>query len=138
MWRRNLGVEVQIRQLEPEKYPYLVDQEKDQLFTLGWGADYPDPQNFLDVLFHTGTEQNIGEYSSLRVDGLLEKARVEEDESARMALYQEAEQAIVDDAACLPIYFEVTYTLVKPYVEGFPLTPMWIPRLKYVSIDVGE
>ena len=138
MWRRNLGVEVQIRQLEPEIYPYLIDQEKDQLFTLGWGADYPDPQNFLDVLFHTGSEQNIGEYSNRSVDGILEKARVEQENSARIALYQEAEQAMVDDAACLPVYFEVSYTLVKPYIEGFPLTPMWIPRLKYVSIDVRE
>jgi oligopeptide transport system substrate-binding protein len=138
MWRRNLGVEVEIRQLEPEKYPYLVGEEKDQLFTLGWGADYPDPQNFLDVLFHTGTEENIGEYSNAEVDRVLEQARVEGDESARMALYQEAEQAIVDDAACLPLYFDVSYTLVKPYVEGFPLTTIWIPRLKYVSIDVEE
>ena len=135
MWRRNLGVEVEIRQLEPDRYPYLVDEEKDQLFTLGWGADYPDPQNFLDVLFHTGTKENIGEYSNEQVDRLLEEARVEQNESTRLHLYQDAEQVIVDDAACLPVYFEVSYTLVKPYVEGYPLTAMWIPRLKYVSIN---
>lgn len=134
MWRRNLGVEVEIRQLEPERYPYLIMQEKDELFVLGWGADYPDPQNFLDVLFHSGTKDNIGEYSNSEVDALLEEAREEKDITARMNLYQQAEQMIVNDAACLPIYFDVSYTLVKPYIENLPLTPLWIPRLRYVSI----
>ena len=135
MWRRNLGVEVEIRLLEPEKYPYLIMQEKDELFILPWGADYPDPQNFLDVLFHSGTKDNIGEYSNSEVDALLEEARGEKDITARMNLYQQAEQMIVNDAACLPLYFAVSYTLVKPYVENLPLTPLWTPRLRYVSIE---
>ena len=135
MWRRNLGVEVEIRLLEPEKYPYLIMQEKDELFILPWGADYPDPQNFLDVLFHSGTKDNIGEYSNSEADVLLEEAREERDVTARMNLYQQAEQMIVSDAACLPIYFDVSYTLVKPYVENLPLTPLWIPRLRHVSLE---
>ena len=135
MWRRNLGVEVEIRLLEPEKYAYLIMQEKDELFILPWGADYPDPQNFLDVLFHSGTKDNIGEYSNSEVDALLEEAREERDVTARMNLYQQAEQMIVSDAACLPIYFDVSYTLVKPYVENLPLTPLWIPRLRHVSLE---
>lgn len=135
MWRRYLGVEVEIRQLEPERYPFVLMQEKDEMFTLGWGADYPDPQNFLDVLFHSDTADNVGEYSNYLVDGLLEKARIEKDTAARMNLYHQAEQLIVDDAACLPVYFDVTYELVKPYVRNLPNTPLWIPRLKYASIE---
>ena len=135
MWQRNLGVDVKIRQLEPEKYPYLITQEKDELFTLGWGADYPDPQNFLDVLFHSGAKDNIGEYSNSSVDILLEEARIETDAPYRMSLYQQAEQMMVDDAACISLYFDVSYTLVKPYVKDLPLTPLWIPRFQYVSIE---
>jgi ABC-type transport system substrate-binding protein len=128
-------VDVAVRQLEPERYADLIMQEKDEMFTLGWQADYPDPQNFLDVLFHTGTSTNIGEYSNPELDALLEKARVETDEATRTSLYQQAEQIIVRDAACLPLFFDVAYTLVKPYVKNLPLTPMWIPRLKYVYIE---
>jgi len=135
MWRDNLGVEVEIRQLEIDKYFYVLMEEKDELFTSGWGADYPDPQNFLDILFHSGTEDNIGEYSNPAVDELLEEARVETDYDKRMNLYRQAEQFIVDDAACLPLAFDISYTLVKPYVKNLPLTPLWIPRLRYVSIE---
>ncbi|UCG83652.1 MAG: peptide ABC transporter substrate-binding protein, partial [Dehalococcoidia bacterium] len=135
MWRRNLGVEVSIRQLEPEKYAYLLMQEKDNLFTLGWGADYPDPQNFLDVLFHSGAQYNFGEYSNVEADSLLESDRDEKDHDTRMILYRKAEETMVNDAACLPLFFDVSYTLVKPYVKNLPLTPLAIPRLKYVTIE---
>lgn len=135
MWRRNLGVEVEIRQLEPEKYPYLLMQEKDELFTMAWAADYPDPQNFLEMLFHTGAPDNFGEYSNPQVDDLLDRARVQRDPTSRLLLYGEAEQQLVSDAACLPLFFHVSYTLVRPYVKGLPLTPLWIPRLRYVSVD---
>jgi len=135
MWQHNLGVNVEVRQLEPDRYPYEIMEQKNEMFTQGWGADYPDPQNFLDILFHSGTKDNIGEYSNAEVDALLEKAGVEQDPATRMNLYQQAEQIIVDDAACLPIFFDVSYTLVKPYVKDLPLTPLWIPKLRYVSIE---
>jgi len=105
------------------------------MFNQSWGADYPDPQNFLDILFHSGTKDNIDEYSNPEVDALLEKAGVEQDPATRISLYQQAEQILVNDAACLPICFDVSYTLVKPYVKDLPLTPMWIPKLKNVSIE---
>ena len=135
MWRKNLGMEVQVRQLEPELYFQVLKEEKDEMYESGWIADYPDPENFLDILFHTGSEENTGEYSNPEVDALLEQARVERDIVTRMQLYQQIEQMLVNDAAFLPLFFDVNYTLVKPYVEGFVLTPMGILTLKGVSLE---
>lgn len=134
MWRLNLGVDVEVRLWEHEVYPYIIDDEKDEMFIGSWGADYPDPENFVDMLFHSDASDNIGEYSNPQVDAWLDAASVEEDAMARMTVYQMAEQMIVDEAASIPLYFDVSYTLVKPYVEALPLTPLWIPRLKYVSL----
>ncbi|MBM3157377.1 MAG: hypothetical protein FJ004_08860 [Chloroflexi bacterium] len=135
MWHDNLGVEVDVRQLDPENYHNLLMEEKDELFTVGWSADYPDPQDFLDILFHTGSEENTGEYSNASVDSLLEQARVEQSNAVRMQMYQQAEQMLIDDAACLPLYFGVEYILVKPYVKGFVLNPMGFVCLKDVSVE---
>ena len=134
MWRENLGVEVQVRQLEPDLYFQEIKEEKDELYESGWAADYPDPENFLDVLFHSGNEENSGEYRNPEVDALLEQARVEPDIGARMGLYREIEQMLVNDAACLPLYFDVSYMLVKPYVEDFVVTPMGVLTLKGTSV----
>ena len=126
-WRQNLGVEVEVRQLEPQRFLYHIKEEKDDMYYLGWVADYPHPQDFLDILFHTGADNNAGEYSNPEVDALLERANVELDYDLSMALYQQAEQKLVNDAACIPLWFGRNYVLVKPYVSGYELNPMALP-----------
>ena len=105
------------------------------MFDTGWIADYPDPQNFLDILFHTGAEYNTGNYSNSQVDTLLDQAAVESDETARFAIYQKAEQLLVDEAACLPLWFGRTYLVIKPYVKDYQLDPQGIPTLSKVFLQ---
>jgi oligopeptide transport system substrate-binding protein len=134
-WRQNLGVEVTVRQLEPERFLYHLRQEKDEMFYTGWMADYPHPQDFLDVLFHTGADNNYGEYSNPGIDTILEKAGVEQDSKLSLALYQQAEQKLVEDAACLPLYFGQSYLVIKPYIKGYNLNPLGFARLNEVSVE---
>lgn len=135
MWRQNLGVDVVVRQLDPEVYFYSIKQEKDNMFDAGWVADYPDPQDFLEVLFHTGSGGNDSEYSNPEVDILLDKAAREQDTVTRMRLYQEVEQMLIDDGACLPLWFGESYILVKPYVKDYIVSPLGIPLLSKVHIE---
>jgi oligopeptide transport system substrate-binding protein len=136
-WQQNLGVEISVRQVETENLIYNLKQEKDEMFTLGWIADYPDPHNFLDVLFYTGSEVNIGEYDNPALDALLDQAAVEQDENTRLAMYQQAEQLVVDDAPCIPLWHNINYILVKPYVKGYELSAQGIPDLSKVYLDKG-
>lgn len=133
-WRINLGVEVEVRQLEPELYLYGLMQEKDEMFYWGWSADYPHPQNFLEVLFASGSEYNVGGYSNQEVDSLLQMAGREQDREASLELYRQAEQLLVDDAACLPLWNGQSYVLIKPYVGGYRLNPLGYANLSEVSI----
>jgi len=131
-WQQNLGVEVSVRQLEPGNFLYNPKQEKDEMFELGWVADYPDPHNFLDILFYTGSENNIFEYSNPSLDALLDQAAIEQDVSLRLAMYQQAEQLVVDEAPCLPLFHGANYILVKPDVKDYELSPLGIPDLSKV------
>ncbi|MDP3879136.1 MAG: peptide ABC transporter substrate-binding protein [Dehalococcoidales bacterium] len=133
-WRQNLGVEVKVRQMEPQRFFYFLKEEKDEMFDLGWIADYPHPQDFLDVLFRSGAENNYGEYRNPEVDALLDDANVELDEALSLTLYRQAEQKLVEDAASLPLWFGQNYILVKPYVEGYRVNPMGFVMLNEVSV----
>jgi len=136
-WQRNLGVEISVRQLETEELLYNLKQEKDEMFTMGWIADYPDPHDFLDILFYAGSEVNISEYSNSSLDALLDQAAIEQSRNDRLAMYQQAEQLVVDDAPCLPLFHGTNYILVKPYVKGYELSAQGIPDLSKVYIDRG-
>ena len=134
-WQQNLGVEISVRQLETENFLYNLKQEKDDMFTMGWIADYPDPHNFLDILFYTGSEVNISEYSNPSLDALLDQAAIEQDGAVRLAMYQQAEQLVVGDAPCLPLFHGANYILVEPYVKGYELSPLGIPDLSKVYLE---
>ena len=134
-WRQNLGVEIKVRQLEPERFIYHLREEKDEMFFTGWIADYPHPQDFLDILFHSSTENNYGQYSNAEVDDLLDRASVELDDQLSLALYQQAEQKLVEDAASLPLWFGRNYLLVKPYVSGYEMSPLGVTILNKISVE---
>jgi len=135
MWRANLGLEVSVRQIPSDVYFYRLDEEVDNLFDYGWIADYPDPENVLDVLFHTGMANNTGNYSNPQVDAILEAARTEQDVEQRLALYRGAQEILLDDAAAIPLWYGRTYVLVKPYVSGYDITPQGLPTLEQVQLE---
>jgi ABC-type oligopeptide transport system substrate-binding subunit len=136
MWKQNLGVTITVENLEPNfYYDQIYSGNHGQLFDGGWCADYPDPENFADVLFHTGSNQNNGGYSNPQLDPILEAARIEPDVTKRIAMYQQAEQMLVDDAAALFTVHHLSYELVKPYVKGYVLTPIAIPIERYMWLE---
>jgi ABC-type transport system substrate-binding protein len=55
--------------------------------------------------------------------------------TARIGMYQQAEQMLVDDAAALFTNFSLSYQLVKPYVKGYVFTPIDIPIERYMWIE---
>jgi oligopeptide transport system substrate-binding protein len=135
MWRTNLGVQVKVEYIDPANFAKEVHQQHGQLVDFGWCADYPDPENFLDILFHTGSDFNVAGYSNQVVDSLLEKARVEPDTAQRLAQYHQAETMLLDDFATIPLWHNVTYLLVNPRVLGFVETPMGAGHWDLVSIQ---
>jgi ABC-type oligopeptide transport system substrate-binding subunit len=135
MWQKNLGVKVVVEYLDPRTFTQSAREHHGQLVDYGWCADYPDPENFLDILYHTGSEFNVSGYSNPEVDALLEKARTELDPAARLKLYNQAEALLLDDYATIPLMHHVFFTLVKPRVQGYVLTPMDTEELRLVWLE---
>jgi oligopeptide transport system substrate-binding protein len=133
MWRENLGIEVELLQTEWAIFLRDLHQRRFQMFELAWIADYLDPENFLDVLFHSKSTNNQTGYVNQEVDRLLEKARTEPDQDARFAIYHDVEKLILADAPWVLLWHgNGGYVLLKPFVKDFFLFPMVIPRLRYV------
>ena len=138
MWETNLGITAEFQQTEFATFLKDLHKRRFQMFDIGWIADYPDPENFLDVLFHSGSDNNHTNYSNPEVDRLLEQARVETDQARRYALYNEAEQIILNEAPWVPLWYSgESYVLVKPEVQDYHLPPLIIPRLRYVWLSEG-
>jgi len=131
----NLDIEMMVEQVVWEHFLRDLNEQRFQMFSAGWIADYPDSQNFLDILFHSQSSQNHTGYHNEQVDNLLERARVESDPAKRTELYREAERIIVAEAAWVPLTHAIAHTLVKPYVRGFRASSAIYPWLKAIYLE---
>ncbi len=134
MYKRNLGVEINVEQVD-EAFQQELEERKYQMFMTGWIADYPDPQDFLDMMFHSKSNGNYTGFGDDRIDKMLEAAQVERDQDRRFQTYQEVESDVVQQAPIIPLFHDVDYTLVKPNVKGLILSPLGIISLKNVQLE---
>ena len=134
-YRQILGAEIEIQQMSWPRFLDGLDKRQFQMFSLGWIADYPDPENFFDLLFHSQSEYNHMTYSNPQVDALLEQARTESDRQTRLNLYQKVEEILVRDVAWIPLYHDIDYQLVKPYVKGLVISPQGFYFVENVVVE---
>jgi len=126
MWKKNLGVNVQVQYIDPDTYNDKMHAQPGHISNFSWCADYPDPENFLKVLFHTGSEFNLSGLSDADLDQLLDQADVEMDPAKRLALYQQAEERVLGQYYAAPLIHSIKAVLVNPRVKGFTLAPIGI------------
>ena len=132
MWQKVLGINVQ-----PDPIDFnllLIDMENTfnsarglQMWAIAWIPDYPDPRDWTTVQFGKGSPYNSSNYGQnnssnaaqqQQVQKQLEQADVNTDVNARLQMYHQAEQQLVNDVAWLPMFQSYAARLLKPYVVG--------------------
>jgi peptide/nickel transport system substrate-binding protein len=127
--------------LKPVAWPPLLEAIRQpgtvELALSGWEADFPDPENFLEVLFarkQWGANNNSFYYNP-RVDALFAEAAGLTNMKQRYAVYDEAQKIIVADAPWVFLYYPIGYAIRQPWVHGYELNPMRPTRLERVRLD---
>jgi len=120
----NLGINVSIEPMERKAFTQAVNAEKYTWAWYGWGADYPDPDNWLPELFGTGAGNNHTGYSNPAFDALATQAKKELDNTKRLKLWADAQTMVVNDAPVLFIQYRERFRVVKPSVVGLKYTGM--------------
>jgi peptide/nickel transport system substrate-binding protein/oligopeptide transport system substrate-binding protein len=131
MWQENLGISVKLEPLELATFSsrlndtYVDPTKGIQSYYSIWGADYPDPQNFLSLQLQTNVGNNNGHWSNADFDRLTKEADTTVDDFAKRAeLYNQAEQIAVDQVGWLPLFNAKVNVLVRDCIEGIHVTGM--------------
>jgi ABC-type transport system substrate-binding protein len=116
--KTNLGITATIDVQDPTTYLATAHRgELDGIFILGWGADYPDVTNFLDVFFGVGASEDFGTKWD-DITGPLAEGGAVADPAARAALYTTANNAIKQHVPMVPIAHGGSGTAYRADVEG--------------------
>ena len=123
MWKENLGVNVEIAQMEWNVFLAARRNGEHTLARDGWVADYGDPSNLLD-LFTSYSGNNSTFYNNPEFDALMEKAAATTDLHEHFALMHEAEAlAVGEEACCIPVYYYATTWICIPEIQGVTQYP---------------
>jgi ABC-type oligopeptide transport system substrate-binding subunit len=134
-WHKNLGLDLQAQSLEWGAFMERLNSDPAHLTLLGWSADYPDPDAFLRVLFHSTEGTNNPRWHSSCFDSLVEEAARATDQARRMELYREADRVLVaEEAVVMPLGYRAAHILVKPWVT-MPRVPPALMRLKHFVVQ---
>jgi oligopeptide transport system substrate-binding protein len=133
MWKRYLGVEVELRNQEWKVYLSTLDTDPPPVFRAGWGADFPDPHNFMN-LFECNSGNNETRWCNPGYDELVERAAEEKNAEKRVALYREAQKILTEiDVPISPILTSIQQSMIKPYVVGLDPNPLGLILFNQVS-----
>jgi oligopeptide transport system substrate-binding protein len=88
----------------------------------GWGADYPDEQDWYDIMV-TGSGNNFSQWSNASYDKAVSDADAATDQAKRDTLYNQAGKILVDDAPVIFLNQRTRWQLVKSYVKGLTDLP---------------
>jgi oligopeptide transport system substrate-binding protein len=120
--KQNLGIQIDLDAMEPKAYQAAVKEKDYDLGYAGWGADYPDPQDWLSGLFTCQATNNAYNYCDPRFDQLAERGDTLTDQSQRLQAYAQAQQLLEQDVPVAPLFFRGRMVLVKPWVQNLVLT----------------
>ena len=152
-WQQVLGLKVTVTIVDRAKLLTLTTASKNnpqglQMWLAGWNADYPDEQDWLSTFFEKGADYNQSNYGQnqsttvtdqLAVQDKLLQADTTQDATARVKLYNDAEQQLENDVAWIPLWQESLQILVRPTVQNLkPNAQQLIPPDDWSKIFVSQ
>jgi len=137
---KTVGLNVEIDYMDWPTFQNKIKTKSVQMFMLGWIADYPDAENFLQLFYSKNASPgpNNFNYSNPDFDRIYEQIAVMPDSPERTKLYRKAERIVIEDCPAVFLMHGVAYVLYhdwlynyKPHAFGYGLS-------KYRRIDTAK
>jgi oligopeptide transport system substrate-binding protein len=137
---KEVGLDVKADYMDWPTFQDRVNNKSAQMFMLGWVADYPDAESFLQLFYSKNISpgSNNFNYSNPEFDTLYKKVSVMPDSPERDKLYQQAQRMIVEDYPAAFLIHGVNYVLLHDWVKNYKSNVFAYGTSKYRRIDLAE
>ena len=139
---QKLGIRLVVRLTDYNRFQDKMRNGDAQIFIWGWNADYPDPENFLFLLYgpngkaeHQG--ENASNYANPEFDRLFREMRGLPNGAARQAVIDRMVGMVREDAPWLWGYSDQSFSLQHQWLGNGKPNTMARNTLKYRSLDVA-
>ncbi len=138
-----LGIELVVRATDYNRFQEKMRQGNAQIFTWGWNADYPDPENFFFLLYGANSKvkfggENASNYQNPRADDLFEHMRNMDNTPERYAIIQQLQAQIRFDTPWIFGFHPKTFSLYHHWYQNIKPNLMANNQLKYIRLNTAE
>ncbi|MBL7106500.1 MAG: hypothetical protein ISS77_02680 [Phycisphaerae bacterium] len=137
---KEAGLDIEMEYMDWPTFQDKVKTKSAQIFSLGWIADIPDSENFLQLFYSKNVSPgtNNFNYSNPEFDKIYEQISVMPDSPERTKLYRKAEQIVVEDCPAVFLYHGVAYVLYHDWLHNYKPHGFGYGLSKYRRIDVKK
>lgn len=137
---REVGIAVEVR---TNAFPEMLEREKTGQFQFSvgaWQADYPDAENFLQLLTKKSLPPgpNASSFVSPEFERLYEKMRMQEVGPERTRMISRMGDIIFEEVPWILNYYPVTYQVAHPWIKNLLINDLVFAQLKYLDVDILE
>ena len=133
----SIGVELRPSYNNWPEFLKKMERRQCQLYRLGWVADYPDAENFLQLFYSKSASPgpNHCNYNNPEFDRIFETARVMQDSPARAKMYQQAADLATEDSPWILLTYPLAFGLYQPWFKNFKPHDFPYPFMKFYRVD---
>jgi len=140
---QKLGIQLVVRATDYNRFQEKMRKGTAQLYSWGWNADYPDPENFFFLLYgpHGKAEhggENASNYANPEFDGLFDRMKNLADGPERQALIDRMNEILRRDGPWAWGFFPTAFTLHHAWYRNLKPNLMANNTLKYLAVDVAQ
>jgi ABC-type transport system substrate-binding protein len=138
-----IDIQLEVRATDNNQFQDKVRKGQYQVFWLGWLADYPDPENFLFLLYGpTGKTKHDGEntanYLNPEFDRLYQQMKTQPDGPERQALVDRMVALVQNDAPWSFGFFPYTSGAAQRWVHNYHPAILIRDHGRYLRLDVPD
>ncbi|MCW3055903.1 MAG: ABC-type oligopeptide transport system,periplasmic component [Chthonomonadales bacterium] len=132
-----LGIHVESRATRYPIFQEKLARGQFQFMSQNWYADYPDPENFVFVLYGPNKKPgpNAANYQNTAYDRLFEQMRVMDDGPQRQEIIEKMRAMVVEDCPWIYMSHSESIALTQPWIENYKPSPLVLDAVKYWNID---
>jgi len=132
-----------VRETDWNRFREKLRKGSEQIFILGWNADYPDPENFMFLLYGPQSRakyhgENSSNYENPEYDALFQKMKNMPNSPERERIIERMVEILRRDAPWIWGFYPKDYTLFHGWLSNIKPNTMARNNLKYLRLDAAK
>jgi ABC-type transport system substrate-binding protein len=136
----DIGIKIKVG---TNSWPELVNKvtkKQHQMYTMAWGADYTDAENFLALLYcpNAAPGSNGSNYCNPKFDKMFEKATIMQDGPERNKLYAEMNAFVAEETPWMFGFHRTRFFLTHAWLENFSYMEFTHSQFQYLGVNLEK